>query len=155
MAKLYELVGNYRSLMEMSDDEGGEEFLAVMETLSGAIDNKVETCAKVVKNLEADKDSLKAEEERLSKRRKSIEGNIDRLKSYMREQMEGADKKKIKTALFTISVIKGREKVDFVDESLVPADYRKDPEPPAPKKKEILAAPGARIIVGDPSLSIR
>jgi hypothetical protein len=162
MAKLYELVGGYRSLLEMADSETGEGFLEVLETLSDAIDNKVESCAKVVKNLQADMAVLKAEEERLSIRRRSVENNIDRLKTYMQESMTAAEKQKIKTALFTVYIVAGRDKVEVDDEALVPVEYRKEPTPPPIDRKAILEAlqagkkvPGARLGLTDPALHIR
>jgi predicted transcriptional regulator len=162
MAKLYELVGGYRNLLEMADSESGEEFLAILETLSDAIDTKVETCAKVVKNLQADAAALKEEEARLSARRKSVEGNIDRLKAYMKENMTAADKQKIKTALFTIYITAGRPTVVVDNEEVIPSEYRAEVKTPPPDKKGILEAlkagkqvPGVTLGVTEPSLTIR
>jgi hypothetical protein len=162
MTKLYEMVGNYRSLLEVADSEDGEAFLAVLDTLSDAIETKVEGCAKVVKSLMADMAVIKAEEDRLAGRRKSVEGNIARLKTYMRENMEGAEKQKIKTPLFTIYIIAGKPKVEIDDETRLSNEYRAEPKPPPPDRKAILVAlqagkevPGAKLITGDPSLGIR
>jgi len=162
MAKLYEMVGSYRNLLEVSDSETGEGFQAVLDTLSDAIDTKLEGCAKVVRNLQGDIAVLKEEEARLAGRRQSVENNITRLKTYMRENMTAADKQKIKTALFTIYIIKGKEKVQIDDETLISSEYRAEPSPPPPDRKAILAAlkagtkvPGAKIVIGDPSLGIR
>lgn len=162
MAKLYELVGSYRRLLEMSDSENGEEFLAVLQTLGDAIDTKIESCAKVVKHLQADMDALKTEEARLAGRRRSLEGNVDRLKTYMKDSMTAVEKQKIKTALFTIYIVAGRPKVEIEDEMAVPGEYRGEPVPPPLDKRSILAAlqegkevPGARLGTGEPSLNIR
>lgn len=162
MAKLYELVGSYRTLLEMADSESGEEFLAVLETLGDAIDTKVETCAKVVANLKADAAALKEEEARLAARRKSVDGNIDRLKAYMKENMTAADKQKIKTALFTIYITAGRPTVEVIDEEAIPTEYRAEAKTPPPDKKAILDAlkagkdvAGTRLGTTEPSLTIR
>jgi hypothetical protein len=162
MAKLYEMVGKYSMLLDVADSEEGESFMAVLETLSDAIDTKVENCAKIVKNLKAEAVVVKEEEERLARRRKALEGNIKRLKDYMRENMEGASKQKIKTPLFTIYITAGKPKVEIVDQEQIPEKYLGEAGPPPPDKKAILVAlqkgetvSGTKLGTGDPSLTIR
>jgi len=65
--KLYELTGEWLSLMEMADDPELDEqaFQDTTEALEGDIDEKVENICKMIKNMEADADALKAEEKGL------------------------------------------------------------------------------------------
>ena len=169
MAKLYELVGEYAKLLNNSrdyvDEETGEvdaEFDAALNAIGGAIDDKVEGCAKVIRHLDADMEALRAEEVRIAKRRKSIEGNKERLRKYVRESMQFAQRDKIKTPLFTVYLSAAKERVIIDNEDAVPDDYRAEAKRPPPDKTAIMAAhgrgeavPGAHIELGDQTLVIK
>ena len=169
MAKLYELVGEYATLLSSSrdyiDEETGEvdaEFDAALNAIGGAIDDKVEGCAKVIRHLDADMEALRAEEVRIAKRRKSIEGNKERLRKYVRENMQFAQRDKIKTLLFTISLSAAKERVIIDSEDAVPDSYRAEAKRPPPDKASIMAAhvrgetvPGAHVELGDQVLVIK
>ena len=103
MATLYELTGDALKLRELMAE--GELDL---ETIKGAIDNnteeigiKLESYAKVLKDVEGDIAALKTEEARLAERRKSYENNIKRLKSAMQDALLATGERKIKSTLFT------------------------------------------------------
>jgi hypothetical protein len=169
MAKLYELTGAYAKLLESSsdyiDEETGEvqsEFSAALDSIGGAIDDKVEGCVKVIRHLDADMEMLRAEEVRLAKRRKSIEGSKDRLRKYVRENMQLAQRDKIKTALFTIFLSAAKQKVVIDDEDAVPNEYRAEAKRPPPDKAALLAAlvsgkvvAGAHAELGEQTLTIK
>lgn len=137
MAKLYDLVGSYARLMESADSDA-EGFSEILETISDAIDGKLESCAKVIKNLATDIDALKTEEARLAKRRKSIESNIGRLKDYMHVSMNEVNKTKVKTALFTIYISKGKPTLEILNEQLIPEKYYGETPPPPLDKRSLL-----------------
>lgn len=169
MTTLYELTDDYMKLLESSfDPETGEVddsplFEQLLAQLGGAIDQKIEGCAKVIKTMEADISSLKAEEQRLAGRRRSIEANRKRLRDYMAESMAVTGKNQIKTARFTVSLRPGKKKLTL-DPALIPKDYRIEPEPkdwPLDKDKirsdldKEVAVPGAELIDGAPFVTIR
>lgn len=106
---LYELTTEYEKIQEMLEAEAEEndglisdELLEALTAASDDIDHKVEACAKVVKNLEAERDAVDAEMARLDARSTSLDKNIDRLKNAVITAMERSGKAKIKTALFTV-----------------------------------------------------
>lgn len=106
---LYELTGAYERIQELLETEAAEndglvsdELLEALTAASEDIDNKVEACAKVVRNLEVERDAVDAERARLKARSESLDKNIDRLKNAVLTAMERAGKPKVKTALFTI-----------------------------------------------------
>ena len=106
---LYELTTEYERLQSMLETEAEEndglvsdELLEALAAANEDIDNKVEACAKIVKNLEAERDAVDAERARLKSRSESLDRNIDRLKNAVLTAMERADKPKVKTALFTV-----------------------------------------------------
>lgn len=106
MRTLYELTGDFLQLLAMAEDEN-EDIEVILNTIEGVdyeIELKAEGYAKVVKELEARGESLKKEGERLSGRRKAIEGNIKRMKQTLQQSMEVTGKTKFKTELFSFNV---------------------------------------------------
>ena len=67
MANIYEIVSDYLKIMQMMEDpELDPQTLAdTMEGIEGELEIKAENYAKVMKNLEGDINSIKAEIERL------------------------------------------------------------------------------------------
>ena len=132
--KLYELNQNYQRILDMIDD-GAEGLQDTLESLSEAIEEKVENIAKVVKTLDSEAAAIKAEEERLAMRRRSLEGNAKRLKEYAQQSMELADIKKVKGEVFTLAIQKNPPSLHVIDEGLVPKDYFTVPAPVLDKKR--------------------
>lgn len=169
-APLYELTGRYRQLMDATVDwETGEVnednvpgFAAILAGLEGELKDKLDGCAKMVKMMDADMAALKVEETRLSKRRKSIDGNKKHLKGYMRGCLDTAGLTNVKTRLFTIYTTSPQDKLDITDEEAIPKEYRKEAVEPPPDNALIKQAlqdekivEGARLIKGDAPLVIR
>ena len=137
MANIYEITQDYLRIMEMaSEPELDPEMIAdTFEAIDGELEIKAENYAKVMKNLEGDIAALKAEEERLSKKRKAIENNIKRMKLALQEAMEITGKTKFKTELFGFSIQKNAPSVviDAADIRDIPEDYLKFKEPEVDK----------------------
>lgn len=106
--KLYELTSQYEDLVKVAADCGdpaeAQMFADTIEGLQGEISEKVESCAAVVKTLEAEGDAIREEEKRLAARRQSLGNASDRLKLYMLDSMKAASLPKIKGKLFTVSI---------------------------------------------------
>lgn len=166
---LYELTALYARLLE-SDEEVIDEatgevshpFEAALAELSDAIDIKVDGCARVLRQLSADAVMLKAEEERLYKRRKSAENRVERLKEYLRENLATANKDRVQTTLFLVTLGKPGTKPEVFDESLIPDELRAEPKRPAPDMKAIGAmlhagkeVAGAHLVPSKRTLTIR
>lgn len=135
--KLYNLTEAYQLLLDnISNGEEGME--GILETLEDAIDNKLESIAKVIKTLEGEVTVYKQEEKRLADRRRSIENNIKRLKAYAEESLESVGKDKVKGELFTIAMQKNPPSVVVHDESIIPEGFFV-PQPPTLNKRELLA----------------
>ncbi|HEM4894222.1 TPA: siphovirus Gp157 family protein [Streptococcus suis] len=123
MASIYELTGIFKQIAEMEGiDE--ETKLDTLESIDWTeqFEEKVENTVKVIKNKEADVDQLKEEIDRLTKRKKSIENDITRLKTGLQGAFEITGHDKIKTLLFTVSLAKNQPSV-VVDEDLLPKKY--------------------------------
>ncbi|HEM3661460.1 TPA: siphovirus Gp157 family protein [Streptococcus suis] len=123
MATLYELTGIFKQIAEMEGiDE--ETKLDTLESIDWTeqFEEKVENTVKVIKNKEADVDQLKEEIDRLTKRKKSIENDITRLKTGLQGAFEITGHEKVKTLLFTVSLANNQPSV-IVDENLLPKKY--------------------------------
>lgn len=138
MATLYELTEEYRQLLELAEDEDEDpEVIAdTLEGLEGEIEIKAEGYAKVIRQLEYDAAALKAEEKRLGNRRKTIEGNISRLKRSLFDAMNETGKRKFKTDLFSFGIQKNPHSVAF-DGGDIPEKYLV-PQPPTIDRRLML-----------------
>ena len=134
MSNLYEITQDYLQILSMMEDpELDPQTLAdTMEAVEGELEIKAENYAKVMKNLEADVAGIKAEIDRLSERKKTIENNIKRMKEALQVSMETTGKTKFKTELFSFSVRNNAPKVVMDEEYIenVPERFLKykDPE---------------------------
>lgn len=91
--KIYEIPGALRELLDRldADPDTGEvdgEALAAYAEYNAAAAEKLEGTACYVRELKAEAGAIKAEEERLAKRRKALENKSERLKNYMMPALE-------------------------------------------------------------------
>lgn len=135
--KLYELTENYAKLLEMAEETDTDAIVDTLEALQEAIEDKAENIAKLIRNLEADVKVIRDEEKRLAERRQAIENKVERLKSYLQEQLETAGIEKVKRPTITVSIQNNPPSVDVIDETLIPADFL-IPQPAKVDKKSIL-----------------
>ena len=139
MSTLYELTEDYMTLLEYAEDpEIDEETLKdTMEAVEGEIEVKAENYAKVIKQLEADTVSLKAEIDRLSARKKTLDNSITRIKKSLEEAMIATGKTKFKTELFSFGIQKNPASLklaDDIDFESIPMEFVIFPEPTIDKK---------------------
>lgn len=123
MASLYELTGIFKQINEMEglDEETKLDTLDSIDW-TDQFEEKVENTVKVIKNKEADADQLKEEIDRLTKRKKSIDNDIARLKTGLQGAFEITGHEKVKGVLFTVTLAKNQPSV-VVDEELLPKKY--------------------------------
>ncbi len=123
MATLYELTGIFKQIDEMEgiDEETKVDTLEAIDWTE-QFEEKVENTVKVIKNKEAEANLLKEEIDRLTKRKKSLEGDITYLKIGLQAAFEVTGYDKVKTLLFTVSLANNQPSV-VVDEDLLPKKY--------------------------------
>ena len=135
---LYDLTNDYMELLELAEDPDIDEqaFLDTLEGIEGALEDKADNYAKCMRMLEADAKGIKAEEERLAKRRKTIEGNVSRMKSALQYAMEATGKTKFKTQLFSFNVQNNPASVvmDESDVANIPERFLKYKDPEIDRK---------------------
>ena len=142
MASLYELSGDYAKFSELMEMEELEP--EMQEALEDALNNlgedieiKLENYAKIIKNFESDIAGLKAEEERLNKKRKTLENSIKTMKQRMTEAMIQTGKVDIKGELFKFKVQANPPSVIMDVNSVedIPEKYLIAQDPKIDKKK--------------------
>lgn len=124
--KLYELTGQYMSLMEMMDDPDIDQQIVqdTLEALDGEYEEKLQNCGKAIKNIQASQCMLDNEIKRLQARKKSAEKNEERLKTYIKNSMLASNKQTVKTEMFTFSVKEPALSVFIDDIDEVPKAFR-------------------------------
>ena len=139
---LYELTNDYMMLLEMAEDPDTDPqaFADTLDGIEGAIEDKADGYARVIRQLTADAEALKEETERLTARRKSIESNVQRMKDALQSAMVTTGKTKFKTKLFSFGIRKNPASVVIDDEASVPDQFLIPQEPKIDKRaiKEML-----------------
>lgn len=113
----------YLNLKDMDIEE--EDLNAALENINDEIETKADNIAKVLRDFDGDIEALKSEEERLAKKRKTIENRQKQLKEYLQNAMLVLDKRKFKTDLFSFNIQKNAPSLKILDESKIPEDYYK------------------------------
>lgn len=148
MATMYELTADYMNVLQLATDPDidPQTIADTLETIGGEIEEKADAYAKILKELDAECEKLKAEETRLNARRKSVERNAADMKKRLQDAMTATGKTKFKTNLFSFSIGKNPVKLVIDDESKIPKKYL-IPQPAkldAAKLKEDLKAGAIR-----------
>ena len=119
--KLHEMSNDYVWLLESDLDE--EQLKDCLESIEGAIEDKASNIVKVVSCLNSDVSIIENEIARLQARKKAITNNQERLKEYLRYNMEKTGITKINHPLFNITLGKASKKVSILDVNLLPDDF--------------------------------
>lgn len=155
--KLYDLTDSYKAIADMIDESAPDEALQMaLQQIEGAIEEKAEGAAKLIKMLDYDADVYKSEEKRLAERRKVIENKRDSIKEYVKQQMEKVGTDKLKLPTVTLALQNNPPSVQIIDVKAIPAKFLTIiPEQHVPDKKAILEVfkagdivPGAEVTIG-------
>ena len=142
MANIYELTNDFREVMSLLESgEYDEETLKnTLECIECEIEEKADGYARVIRNTEADIAGIKAEEERLAKKRKTLENSIKQMKDNLEDAMRATGKTKFKTELFSFNIQKNPPKVQLIEGVVIPDAYliKQDPKVDAAYIKEQL-----------------
>ena len=131
---LYKLTEDYMNLLALAEDPDIDEqaFMDTLDGIGGAIEDKAENYAKVMRQLEADAAACDAESKRLKNKSKTIENNIRRMKQALQYAMVATGKTKFKTQLFSFYIQKNSASVVMDEQYIenIPERFlvRKDPE---------------------------
>jgi len=133
---LYELTEQYQLLSDLAfgamDDETGAleaDFVAVLSNLEGDIKDKLAALCRVVRQLEATEAAAKFESQFFAKKAQYAGRATDRLKTYMKDNLESLGEKKLKVDdVFTVAIQSNPPGVDVFDLDLVPREFDRPSE---------------------------
>lgn len=120
--KLYDIAEIYENLENIDDEVA---VAAAMDAVDAALEEKLESTAKVIRNLEAEADGLEAEEKRLKARKTAVRNRIADIKGYVQENLEAIGKDKVTSGIFKWSIQANAPSVNILDEDLIPDAYWK------------------------------
>ena len=105
--QLYNLTANYQQIADYIDSaEELDESLLIdtWESIDEAFEDKVISTAYVIKNNDADIETISNEIRRLQKMKQTKRNANERLKGYIKDNMLQLDKTRIKGDLFNVSI---------------------------------------------------
>ena len=120
--KLYDIAEIYENLENIDDDVAVS---AAMDSVDAALEEKLESTAKVIRNLEAEAEALEAEEKRLKARKMAVKNRIADIKGYVQQNLEAMGKDKVTSGIFKWSIQANAPSVNILDEDLIPDAYWK------------------------------
>ena len=127
MASLYELSGYYATLVDAYDGaETPEEREALIEDIvgaEGAISEKAEAYAKIMRIKEEEAKAFKAEADRLTAKRKAAEAMAERLNGAMLEAMKTVGASEIPTGIGKWRVQMNPPSCEVLDADAVPEEW--------------------------------
>jgi hypothetical protein len=134
--KLYELVGQYRSLeaLESSDDLPPEVIRDTLDGLEGQLQEKATNVALFVRNLESVADAIDEAAATMQARGTRLRARAQSLQQYLLFNLQAAGISKVESPFFTLTVKKNPPTVVIDSENLIPAKFMRTPEPPPPPK---------------------
>jgi len=143
MAKLYKLTENYQTIEAMLGQEidyiTQEEVIQTLANIKDEFEEKVSSIGKLVLELKSDIESVKAEEDRLAKRRVAFANKMEWLKNYLLVEMQSANILKVKRDVISVSVQNNPPSAELIDIDEVPEQYiRVIPEKRELDKKAII-----------------
>tara|TARA_R110000851_G_scaffold326628_1_gene495492 strand:- start:54 stop:533 length:480 start_codon:yes stop_codon:yes gene_type:complete len=158
--KLHEMSKDYIGFLE--SDLQGEQLTECLDSIEDSFDDKANNIVKLVSSLSVDVDGIDKELKRLQAMKKTITNNQDRLKEYLRYNMEVTGISKIKHSLFSITLGKPTVTAEIVDIDFLPDSFVSTDVVIKADKKAILKAlkdgediPGAVLSTGKSRLLIK
>lgn len=156
---LYEMTDSVRQLFSLleSGEIDEQTYSDTVEAIG--TEEKLEGYCQIIKQLKAEADMFKDEENRLANRRKALENNADKMRTAVLEYMAATGESKARAGTFSISISQSQS-VEITDEDAIPPMYR-TPQPDKVDKTAIKKAltngetiAGAQLVSGS-RLTIR
>lgn len=151
MATLYEWTGQgfeaQAKLQDILDDsssteEEKEAALAEYAAIKEAIEPKLESYLKILKNRSADVEALDTEIKRLQNKKNSAKADVERLRNSIMAAMQAVQKTKVKTLIGTFSLKESKKLITHLDEDdafdEIPEEFL-TPQPPKVDTKGLKA----------------
>lgn len=127
MSKMYELVGQYKALMDMAQDTDVDEqvILDTIEGIEGEIEVKADNYVKVIKQIEADEKAYMDEADRLANKAAVMRARSKRLKEILFMAMKETGIESIDANFCKIKVVNNGGKRPLIIDGNVPDRFVK------------------------------
>jgi hypothetical protein len=131
---LYIIANEHRAMVErlMNGQEDPRAIADTIEAESHPLEVKAQNVAFAIRNLEATAAAIRQAEQEMAARRKKIENRAQQVRDYLQTCMEIANVSRIECPHFALAIKNNPPSVEVFEPDLVPAEYRKTPEPAAP-----------------------
>ena len=147
MANLYDI---QRGITDCVDEETGEVIdFEKLSALTMELSEKIENIALWIKNLEADAEAFKREEEAFEERKKAAANKAESLRRYLDTALNG---QKFATERVSVS-FRSSKAVQIAENTELPAEYIKTKVEKMPDKKKIgdalkngISVPGCALV---------
>lgn len=118
--KLYEITEIYEAMEALDEDI---DITAALENIDGALEEKLESIAKLVRNLDAKAKAYGDEEKRLRAQKQAAKNRVDGLKKYVKDNLEAIGRDKVEAGIFRWSLQNGPGRVEITDETKIPEEF--------------------------------
>lgn len=139
--KLYELSESYQKFLDYvssHDDIEEQTINDTIESLEGAIEEKICNTALVVKTLKAELKAVEEARKKLQQREKALENRVESIQNYIFDNMKSTGRDKARNALVTVWTQKSAPYVRSINESVIDSSYEV-PQEKKYNKKQILS----------------
>jgi hypothetical protein len=156
---LYALSEKYIQLVDLLEDPevDSDAIEAELDQISGAIAQKAEAIAGLIRWYEGLADLRRFESKRMADSVVSFQRQADRLRAYVLRHMQAAGMQRVDTSRFTLSVRQNPPRVEVLEELLVPSEFQRQKLIIDVDKRKILEhtrltgeiVPGTEIVRGE------
>lgn len=129
MMRLYDIANEYQNILnELYDPETGEvneSALLKLEQVETSLDKKAIALASFIRNMDAEKEAIKAAKDQMALREKRLNKRIESLEEYLQSNMERCGISHISCPHFEIKLKKCPASVDVENEEMIPEEYKR------------------------------
>lgn len=113
---IYELNYQFNQIALMADDPevSNDDLLAALSEANSNLEEFVDNGAKTIANINGDIEGIKSEIDRLTARYRTLESRVAAIKVAMKQAMDLANTRKIKTGIFDVSIAKNGGKAPVI-----------------------------------------
>lgn len=119
--KLYDIANDYQGFLD--SDLTGDELMDCLDQIKGEFDIKAGNIMAVNETMTEKVNSIDSQIKRLQARKKTIQNTQERLKEYLRSNMERLGFEKISCDFFTVTLGEPVQKVQVNDVNLLPDEF--------------------------------
>lgn len=123
---MYQLAEDYRNLMNQVEDQDAgitDEQKSILDAIGELSDQKIESIAMLIKELEAEAEVIKTEGQRLAGKSRSLDSRTAWLKNYAMDCLEQMGKDGVQGQILKVKIQNNPPSCEVVDELAVPKSY--------------------------------